>query len=448
MRMKSTVLQNKSLPIVLIVLYLLFILLLYEIGPFAWVTEQPLYFYLLQFSYIFFIVLGYYAGIHSNWTCRRTWLDSDRRKLLKIIKPLIFFTIIIFCINVFREYGYTVFDFRGLLKDIQSGIQDMGAGYLRKYTQSLIGGSRTIGGNFFSVFNYLWNFVEFNTILLGILYFKKLGWGTKILILFACSEIVVFYISVGTNIGVFRIILAVILFYILNILSRQRKKKREKRNAKKKIVVITLTALLIILVYFVKTMRSRGGILYWDDSSYNIGQIGLDRDSIVFRVFPEELYIPIISVSSYLTQGLYGFALCLNIPWTPMFGLGGSLQFVDLLKKYFIDLTPYTYQYKMEQYGWDSRMYWASAYSWFANDVGLVGVVVIMFILGYFLALAYRDSLTTDNPFARIMVYYFAIIFLFLPCNNQIFQSIYTFSGFITAFLCWMFSTRYKVIIK
>ena len=102
----------------------------------------------------------------------------------------------------------------------------------------------------------------------------------------------------------------------------------------------------------------------------------------------------------------------------------------------------------MEQYGWDSRMYWASAYSWFANDVGLVGVVVIMFILGYFLALAYRDSLTTDNPFARIMVYYFAIIFLFLPCNNQIFQSIYTFSGFITAFLCWMFSTRYKVIIK
>ena len=103
MRMKSTVLQNKSLPIVLIVLYLLFILLLYEIGPFAWVTEQPLYFYLLQFCYIFFIVLGYYAGIHSNWTCRRTWLDSDRRKLLKIIKPLIFFTIIIFCINVFRE---------------------------------------------------------------------------------------------------------------------------------------------------------------------------------------------------------------------------------------------------------------------------------------------------------------------------------------------------------
>ena len=351
-------------------------------------------------------------------------------------------------INIFREYGYATFNVQGLLKDMQDGIHNMGAGYSKKYEQSLIGGSATIGGNFFSAFNYLWSFFEFNTILLGILYFKKFGWGTKTLILFVCSEIIIFYISVGTNIGVFRIILAIILFYILNILGGQRKKTRKKRNTKIKILLVVFTALIIVLVYFVKTMKSRGGILYWNDSSYNIGQIGLDRDSILFRILPEFLYIPMISVSSYLTQGLYGFALCLNIPWTPMFGLGSSLQFVDLLKKYFIDLTPYTYQFKMEQYGWDSRMYWASSYSWFANDVGLAGVVVIMFILGYFMALAYRDSLTTNNPFARIMVYYFAIIFLFLPCNNQIFQSIYTLCSFFTAFLCWMCSTRYKVRIK
>ena len=447
MQVKNTVLQNRSLPIVLVVSYLLLILLLYEIGPFAWVTDQPVCFYLLQFSYIFFIILGYYAGIHSNWTCRHQWSERDQVYLLKKVRPFIFFTIFIFGVNIFREYGNTTFDIGGLVKEIKNGIQNMGASYLNKYEQSLIGGSGTIGGNFFSAFNYLWNFVEFNAILLGILYFKKYGWGTRALILFVCAEIVVFYVSVGTNIGVFRIILAVLLFYTLNILGRRRNKVRKKGNTKK-IILVSSVAVLIVLVYFVKTMKSRGGILYWDDSSYNIGQIGLNRDSILFRILPEALYIPMISISSYLTQGLYGFALCLNIPWTPMFGLGGSLQFVDLLKKYYVDLTPYTYQFKMEQYGWDSRMYWASAYSWFANDVGLAGVVVIMFILGYFMALAYRDCLTTDNPFARIMVYYFAIIFLFLPCNNQIFQSIYTFSGFLTAFLCWMFSTRYKVKIR
>jgi len=208
---------------------------------------------------------------------------------------------------------------------------------------------------------------------------------------------------------------------------------------------LALVGVAVVVVYFVKIMKCRGGILNWDSASYNVGGIGLNRDSIFFAILPESLYIPLISISSYLTQGYYGLSLCMSLPWIPTFGLGTSLQIVDLISDHFFDIRSSTYQFRAMEFGWDDRINWHSMYSWFANDVGFYGVIAVMFVIGFVFALVYKDSITTRNPFARVLVFYFALMFVFIPCNNQIIQTTYTLFPLITIFACWIASRSVRM---
>ena len=208
------------------------------------------------------------------------------------------------------------------------------------------------------------------------------------------------------------------------------------------IILLAVAIIIITLYYFVSTIKSRGGILSWNSASFNIGGIGLNKDSVFFSILPESLYIPLIAVSNYVAQGYYAFSLCMRLPWIPTFGLGGSLQIIDIITKHFVDIDSMTYQRRMEQFGWNARIRWHTIYTWFANDVSIYGVVLIMFVIGFCFALAYKDSLSGKNPFARIMVYFLVVTCLFIPCNSQILQSTYTLFSFITILICWLTTRR------
>jgi hypothetical protein len=435
--------KYKYLPIKIIVSYLLFTIILYTIGVFEWKTYSPVLFYSLQGLYIVALGSGYYIGINSKKRKLVVWNEKFNTKLITIIIPILLIDIFILLINMFREYGYGNFDFIGLFNDIKFGLGNMGAGYEARYQQQLEGGSRVIGGSLFSAFNIIWGFLELNVILLSIIYFKKFKKWQKVLASICCFEIVIFFVSVGTNIGVFRIVLGILVFFVFRVMQQHLKNYDKSKSFFRKIIPIVSIAIIISVVYFVSTMRSRGGILYWEQSDYNVGGVGLNRESILFKIFPEFMYIPLISLSSYLTQGYYGFALSLEVPWTPMFGAGCSLQFVDQISELFVDIGKYTYQYKIEQqFGWDSRIQWASAYTWIANDVGHWGVIIILFAIGYLFAITYRESVCSENPFSKMMFYYLLITCIFLPCNFQIIQSLYTLAAFIFCFVAWLLTTK------
>ncbi|HBL35963.1 MAG TPA: hypothetical protein DDZ55_04045 [Firmicutes bacterium] len=422
---------------------MLFTLLLYTIGPFAWVTYKPFLFYSLQIFYISFFVLGYIVGVRSPNRARE-WSGFGEKKLLKILTPLLVVSAIFLLINMFREHGYASFDFSGLYKDIISGLTDMGEGYVNRNVE----GENTIGGLAYTAVYMLWSLFDFNVILLGILYFKKGKRLTKIFTIICCAGIVMHFMSIGTNIGVFRIILAIFIFYAINKLNNVVLNK-SKRVSMRKIYIAALVAVIAIVVYFKATMKSRGGDVYFSLEHCNIGGIGINRDSICFKIFPEELYMLLVSLSSYFTQGLYGFSLCTEVPWTPMFGFGMSYQVVDMISDYLWDIEKYTFQFKVQEiFSWSRSLQWASAYSWMANDVSLYGVVIIMFILGFFLAKSFKASLTTSNPFAKIVLFYLTITCIFLPCNYQIMQSLYTLPAFIMACICWLCTTKVKIRIR
>jgi len=436
-----------QLPMVLVMLYLAVTLFIYAFGPFAWVTHSPVKFWGLQVCYLTMLWMGFQLGIRRTEKNNIEWSQEDDAKILRLFPVLLTINLVYTVVNLFRSYGYATMDFEGLISNLVYGLQNMGAGYsVHQGLTDSLQGNQVLGGYVVTALNYLWNFAAFAVVLLGILYFPKLGWGSRILAIANYTIIIINFVAIGTNIGVFRIVLAVVLFVAVAYLAQIFRKFDGKQKKMLILVVgLALVGVAVVVVYFVKIMKSRGGILNWDSASYNVGGIGLNRDSIFFAILPESLYIPMISISSYLTQGYYGLSLCMSLPWIPTFGLGTSLQIVDLISDHFFDIRSSTYQFRAMEFGWDDRINWHSMYSWFANDVGFYGVIAVMFVIGFVFALVYKDSITTRNPFARVLVFYFALMFVFIPCNNQIIQTTYTLFPLITIFACWIASRSVRM---
>ena len=443
------------IPLKCVVGYLVGVLLLYQFGPIAWVTHRPLLFYTLQSLYIAFFAFGYYHGIRFYWKPSQRWTEQRTESLLRYLPAFVVCSIVLTFMNSFlRNYMMSRISFSSIIKRIALGLSNLGSGYSLKQEATSQTSATAYGGYGLTLLNYFWSFFDLNALFLSVVYFAKQRPAQRLLSLILLLEVLLSFLSIGTNIGVFRIVLAVAVCLWLRFqkwdLDNPWKvlKLLKSKQQKKKVFLPILLLFAVFLGYFVSVMKSRGSILNWENSSFNIGGIGLDYNSIMFTLLPDFLYIPLISVTSYLTQGLYAFSLSLEVPWIPMFGFGGSMWIEEFISKYFYNINQFTYQYRiMERFQWDDHVQWASMYTWAANDLSLYGVIALMYVIGYFFALTYRDSLTTENPFAKLLVIYFTLMCIFFPGNNQIAQFANTHLAFIGAFVAWLVTTRVRVRI-
>lgn len=439
-----------QLPLILMVLYLAFTLILYAFGPLAWVTYRPAVFWLLQISYILILVLGWQVGINRTYIRNDEWTKDQDRRIIRTLSFLLPINFIFEIVNLFRRYFFDTFSLAALFHKVLNGFMNPGASY-GKFQNGIdaMSGSQILGGTAMTLFNYLWDFAAFAVILLATFYFKKLGkWG-KTLLTLTYVTIITAYFSTGTNIGIMRLLLADVIFFVMKVLRGEKTINRAYWKKRKKWVIFAAFVAAVCMSFlFDKLMKSRGGILYWEEAGYNVGGIGIDRNSVMFKIVPQSIYTLLISASAYLTQGYYGMSLCLKMDWIPTFGLGNSMAIIKLLKKYVSSgIMNATYQHRLEAFGWDYEIRWHSMYSWFANDVSFAGVIIIMFLIGMLFAMAYKDSIRTNNPFAHVMVYYFTLMVFFIPCNNQVFQSTYTMFSFFTVLILWL-CTRGRKKIK
>lgn len=430
-------------PMIVVVAYLTITMLLFAIGPIEWPVDNEFSLYMFLTLYIVAFIVGYIKGLSKiNYACEIS--KQKEHDLINFIRCFLPIAILIFIVEMIRNYGYDSFDVIGLLDALIKGINDIGAGYSDKVNRAntIIDGSSVWGGYIVTLIIYLWAFFEFNVLLLSIKFFSKAGMISKILTMTLCSLIIVFFIANGTNIGVFRIILAVLLFYYFNKKEsrEQGDVRRDSHASLRRIKFIFLTAFMvgIFIFYFSHTMMSRGA--YDNGAAQFMRYSGMqfsEREEW-YEILPDYIYYPFIAITSYSTQGLYGMSLALKEEWTPMFGIGSNMAVVNMLSKYFPSILESTYLYKIEQhYNWSSSIQWSSSFTWFANDVSFIGVVIVMYIIGMIMAMSFSDSINNRNPLANIVFYYMVIICLFLPGNNQIGQGFSTLFSMILALIWW-----------
>lgn len=476
------------LPIRLSIIYLLFSVFVFVICPFQWEVERPILFYLLLVTYIFLLWFGYRLGINIRFNKSGDWNEQCTDKLIRIISPLIILNVVLYIINIFRDYGFSSFDFIELVQQMWIGIQNPGLGYEYHLVRiDTLQGSDVVGGYLFTIVNYFWSFFKYPIVILSMIYFKRLKLYAKIFAIIYLTLVIVFYISIGTNIDVLTVFLYFELPIILSTFILWNKRKIEKKHIIKLIASI-LVGIMIIFGYFTWMMVSRGGINNYEDPSYNVGGVSIDigqgeavteppvDDSLIESESPlnaesnvDEPIVnestdimrsdsslkfevpPIfmkfwISFSSYFTQGYYGFAQSLTVPWTPMFGFGNSMFIVDFVTEHVYDIDQFTYQMKLEPLGWDSDIQWHSMYTWIANDVSFYGVIIVMLLIGIAFGAIFKDAISKENPFAMACVFYFILMVLFIPCNNQLAQRPETLFSFILLIICWVLSKYPKSI--
>lgn len=431
-------------PIVLVLLYSTITIILYYLGPWDWPTKNVLSFSMLLIAYNFSLGLGFIIGIKTRLSSKKiSKINMSTVKTVNIkyinigIYLFLFFTIL----NSIRVTGLSSFLPIEYFNEVIKGLKDPSAQYYKNFEVSQ---GNLFGGSLLSYTNVLFSPLIWGVIPLSLFYFNRLKIVTKVVVIFSilleCSR----WIAIGTNKGIFDIAISICtIFLIKSFLSSYNETKIKRKNnfSKTKIAII----LLFPIYYFVGAISDRlGGNISNHDLVIN--NVHINSNSFLMQITPEFLETPLILISSYVTQGYYAMSMAITLPFSPMFGIGNSMFLMENFKELSgIDAFKYTYQTKLESFEWDAMVNWHTIYTWLANDVSFIGVIFVMFVMGYMYASVWKGVLFQQDPVAIVLMCLFSLIFIFMSSNNVVLSNPATFSAFWGLTFFWIYKKRISV---
>lgn len=403
------------LPIKAIIYWNLFTLLLFIVSPYDWDLTSSSYSLLLIFVCvnILFLYFGYRSALRTKINLTR-YRDSKMVYIFWFRLALV--VKILWLIPGYNsKLGLDLFDVTGLIERLSIGfIFSLGESYnLRQATE--------LSQYSFPIFlvTSLLNSLSMLVIPLGVLLWKKINAIIKILLITTTSIDLVYWIGIGTNVGIFNIFLSLVFMLIVakpDIISLGNYSLRMK--------IIIITATISLGSFFALSIADRFNLNY--RGNYNmydnyIVTSKVEQESLILKLTPESFHNNVIIASNYLNQGYFHLAMSFNEEYDFTYGLGNNYTTVGVSKKLIgIDVLPLTYVGKLENQGVGPFAAWHTAYMWFANDVTFYGVPFIMYILGYLFAITWRHTLYYSDPFAPILFLLLLFQLVYLTANNHV----------------------------
>lgn len=327
--------------------------------------------------------------------------------------------------NLMGSSSFIPFNF---ISEISRGLSEPGLVYSERMMNNSnieISNSRII--NILSLF---FSFAKLLFIFIFLYFWKSLSLFKKLLsilysLLFISSGIVS-----GTNSVVF-------IFFIFSSLSFVVITYIKRPDMIFKLIIILSILFLIPVGSFGYIMLERGGGFDYFISTSPLGDISVNTETPdLDNIFDFYLYA-FTWLNYYLVQGYYGFSLIIDLDWNWTYGFGNS----EFLQRQFllitgIDIAQDTFQTQIDNI-WGKTAQWHSFYGQFANDFGIIGVSILMFILGALLSRIWLSAIYNNNFYGMALLPLFMIMFIFFPANNQIFGYIDTLSYFIFVIFFW-----------
>lgn len=426
--------KHFMLPMRIVQTYLCLTILLYTLGPLRWPTHNSVLLYTFLFVAQFALYLGY--RISMNSIKARQVLRSDTTAFRRILEAMIVITLGFGILNATRYAGLTAVSLQGLVEKVKYGLLNPAQQYQAK---SEIAG---FGGKALTYSSTLLGPLLWSTLPMSLLHFKTLRPLFRLLAILWVVVEISRWLAIGTNKGIFDML---ITCGTVALMIRMRSwyadnagtpLRHSQRRRKTQLILIVLTIMTVLsIAYFSNAVGDRlGG--NWEGF---VGPASFDQGSLVMKLCPPPLQPTLIYLTSYLSQGYYGLSIALPLPWTPMFGVGNSAFLMAKLDPVFgIDLNQYSYQTKVEAYGWDAWGNWHTIYVWLANDVSFVGVIPLMFVLGYFFAEVVKAAIIRRGNLASVILCLLFVMFFYFPANNQVFSFPSTFMAFWVLTFLWI----------
>jgi len=288
-----------------------------------------------------------------------------------------------------------------------------------------------------SIIGILLSPVAFAAIPIGIATWKNRSTIIRILIVLIILLTIVKWLGVGKRKGLLDIIVIVSFCLIACKQSFILNKRLHK-----KLRYIFVGFIILFMVYFITSNLSRGG----HDSLAEaiIDASFYDCKEVYSKYLPPVIILVLINITGYLCQGYRALALGLSYGILPTATLGSSWFTIAIARKLGYDPVPDTYMMLLEQkYNIGMSMNWHTAYLWLANDFTFIGVPIVVFIIGYFWAQSWCDSIHGRNVLSFPVMSLFCIMVFYFFANNQVFS--FSFVPFVVLFMIYQIARKRRI---
>lgn len=425
-------LNKITIPFYIINAYLIISFLLFISGTIDYpkIENSKIVYFVLGYQICF--TLGYYI-------CSRK-IKSDQIQIRSMSKIFNYFLLFCILLSIFFSLFSIIriansFNPIEIVNRIYNGLFNAGKSY---YYNLNLNQNELIGGRLLTSLNTLLSPLIYLAYCLGIYFFKNLDKKSKALLIIAVFLEFFSFIVKGTNIGIFRIAIIVVITLILVMI-------RDRIVIKKKNVILIGLIILVSTGYFLLSISSRlseKGARPETVSNYKI-----NYNAGIIPLLPDNLKFTGVLAISYISSGYQGLEYALEEDFTSTYGFGNSSFIMENMEEIFnLDIFSRTYVSKIDEI-WPSRSQWHTAYTWWANDISFYGVFILMLVLGYVVCLVLRDSYS-GNLYAVLLLPLYTLLILFIPANNVVLSNPLTCMPFVIFNFLWFLSkTKFKIKI-
>jgi len=408
-------------PIKVLTIFLIVTEILYFVGPIKYPNGNLLllifYFFILNSA----LYLGFLRGIAKS----KTSYCKVSASLVHILLIVGLFLNIYYLKVLWATHGLS-FSFSNLL----FALVNPGSAYKGESLETV---------NVNIITGFLLTPFRWACIPIGICRWKKLNSFYKSILLLTVCIYIVSWLGIGTRKGLMDLIL---IIFFLSIAANPL--IQEDPKSRRKLFVLSIAVIALFLFFFLYSNLSRAGL---SNSSELSDLLKQEYRSFYVKRCSPELLSSLSEITIYLCQGYEALSIALaEIGILPITFGGFSMQTWLYLDRFFgYNPIPGTYMYALEtRYGIDMYENWHSIYLWLANDFTFIGVPIVVFLIGYYFARVWKDSIHGNNPWSFPVLAYMIIMVFYFFANNQVLS--FSLESFLGCVLIYEFSRTLRYL--
>jgi hypothetical protein len=379
-------------------------LLLFAFGPWQWPLSDPGKLYAFVVAAHIALLLGYLSAAHRNPAEGATTFDPR-----KLLTASLWATLLVLPLTSYARTGQWI-------PDILGAIRNPGLAYQEAHLYA------EGGANFASYLRVLAAPALAILFPVGVFYWSRWTWPVRLTMLSAMGSVVLLAVGTGQRRDIADLLITVPFLVAASHfagVTRLSRRTLVLGTAGICVAVVTFSA------YFIYSHVSRVG---HDTARYGANPVTQQMpnlDNPLLQVLPDEARPGAVGLLNYLTTGYFGLGLALERPVKPMWGMGHSMfltrNFQKLANDDGFERRSLPVQIS-DKDGFRYPVFWCTAYPYFANDLGFLGVVAMLFFVGRGLALSWIDMLSGRNAAASVMFGLLLTLVFYLPATNRMLQ--------------------------
>jgi hypothetical protein len=405
-------------PIIVIQIFLWLTLALFAFGPWQWPLRNPGQLYLFVCGAHLALLFGYLSAAHrspkespSAWSAQR------------LVRWSLWATVLILPITSYARTGHWI-------PDVMGGLLNPGKAYMELHQAE----EASNAGSYLRILA-----APLLAILFPLAFYLGRSLPMRIRIVTITAVVVVLLMALATGQRRDMADLLVTTPFII-LASHWAGVCKLSRKTIYALAVSGLLAIVLFIAYFAYSHISRVGA---DTASYGANPVTRqmpDLNSPVLAAIPDDMKPGGVALVNYLTTGYYGLGLAMDRDVEPMYGAGHSMfltrNFQRLTNDPGFENRSLPIQIS-DKDGFKYPVFWCTAYPYFANDLGFLGTVIMLFFIGRALATSWIDALGGKNPYAVVMCSLLLTFVFYLPATNRMLQDGEGVATFYVWLLIW-----------